>query len=251
MSVIVPTYDRAALIPTALGSILAQSFSDLEILVIDDGSTDDTEQVVGRLRDRRLRYHRMPANRGQAAARNEGLRHARGEFFAFLDSDDRWVPGKLDSFIRVFRDAPSDVGCVYSDMQRFWTDGRVTYHRSPLVRRGRWIDPGTRWYQVHRLGIQATVIRRRCLEAVGPFDEALRSLEDMELFMRLAMAWKFVHIAEPLTHYVETRGVSQNIPEMWRARRRLLRRHGPAILRESPGFVAAECLRLLRQRLQR
>jgi glycosyltransferase involved in cell wall biosynthesis len=250
VSVIVPTYNRASLVGTAVRSVLRQAFTDLEVLVVDDGSTDDTERVVRDLADPRVHYCRLPKNRGQAAARNEGLRRARGEFLAFQDSDDRWVPGKLGRFMSAFRAVSGEVGCVYSDMQRFWADGRISYHTSPVVLRGRWIDPKNRWYQVYRLGIQAAVIRRRYLEAVGPFDETLRYFEDMELFMRLAMACDFVHIPEPLTEYVQTGGVSQNMREMWRARRRVLHRHGAALLRESPRFVLEEGLRILRWRLR-
>ena len=79
-------------------------------------------------------------------------------------------------------------------MLRVWRDGRVTYHRSPTLTRGRWIDPATGWYQVYLLGIQASLIRRRCLDAVGHFDEGLRHFEDMELFMRLSRAYELVHI---------------------------------------------------------
>lgn len=249
VSVIVPTYNRAAVVGTAVRSVLTQTFGDLEVLVVDDGSADDTERVVRGLHDPRVRYFRLATNRGQAAARNVGLGHARGEFLAFQDSDDRWVPRKLDRLISAFRDAAREVGCVYSDMERWWSDGRVTYHRSPSVRRHRRIDPATRWYQVYRLGIQAAVIHRRCLDVVGPFDEALRYFEDMELFMRLAMVCDFVHVPEPLTEYVQTDGVSANTREMWRARQYLLRRHGAALLRESPRFVLEEGYRIARWRL--
>jgi glycosyltransferase involved in cell wall biosynthesis len=251
VSVIVPTFNRSTLVGSAARNVLAQTFADLELLVVDDGSTDDTERVVRDIEDYRLHYHRLPENRGQAAARNHGLRRARGEYIAFQDSDDRWVPGKLERLVGVIRRAPPGVGCVYSDMSRVWLDGRVTYHRSPTLRRRRWIDPETQWYQPYRLGIQATLIPRRCLDAAGHFDERLRYFEDMELFLRLLRSYDFVHVAEPLTDYVQTPGVSDNLAEMWRARQRLLTRHARAILRESPGFVVAETLRVLRWRLGR
>jgi glycosyltransferase involved in cell wall biosynthesis len=215
--------------------------------VIDDGSTDDTEQVVGGIDDERIRYHRLDTNRGQAAARNEGLRLARGEFVGFQDSDDRWAPGKLDRFMPVLRNAPPDVGCVYSDMKRLRSDGSTFYFHSPIIDRGRWISPHTGWYQASRLGIQATMMPRRWLDAVGPFDEALRYYADMELLLRLALVADFVHIEESLTDYVATPGsVVTDRRESRRSRQHILRRHGRALLRESPGFIVRECLGILR-----
>jgi glycosyltransferase involved in cell wall biosynthesis len=251
VSVILPTYNRAALIGPAVQSVLTQTFADLELWVIDDGSTDETRAIVAAIGDPRLHYHRLHRNRGQAVARNEGLRRARGEYVAFQDSDDRWAPGKLERSMEVLRSACPKIGGVYCDMLRVWRDGRVTYHRSPTLTRGRWIDPATGWYQVYMLGIQASLIRRRCLDAVGHFDERLHHLEDMELFMRLSRAYELVRIGEPLVDYVQTSGVTEAMADTWQARWRILRRHAPAILRESPQFVLRESRRILRLRLGR
>jgi hypothetical protein len=95
------------------------------------------------------------------------------------------------------------------------------------------------------------LIRRRCLDAVGHFDEELRHFEDMELFMRLSRAYDLVHLQEPLVDYVQTAGVSENMAGKWRARWRILRRYGPGILRESPWFLVRESRQILRQRLGR
>lgn len=251
VSVILPTYNRAALIAAAARSVLDQTFRGLELLVVDDGSTDDTESVLRGIQDCRLHYHRLDRNRGQSAARNEGLRRVRGEFVAFQDSDDHWAPDKLERSMGAIRGARPDVAGAYTDMARVWRDGRVTYHHSPELRRGRWIDPKTRFYQPYRLGIQATLIRRSCLDAVGAFDEGLRYFEDMELFMRLARRYDMEHVRAALVNYVQTPGVSDDTTEQWRARRRLWLRYAPAILRESPRFVVAEGVRLLRRRLGR
>ena len=232
-------------------SVLAQSFTDLEVLVIDDGSTDDTERVVRSIDDERLRYHRLDRNRGHVVARNEGLRRAQGDLLAFQDSDDRWAPDKLDHFMPVLRTAPPDVGCVYSDMRRLRADGSSFYFHSPDVRRGRWISPDTGWYQTAQLAAQATMIPRRWLDAVGPFDEGLRYYEDMELFLRLAMVADFIHIRKPLTDYFETAGsVIKEQRGRGHARRHILRRHGRAIARQSPGFIVRESLGIVRAGLR-
>ena len=251
MSVILPTYNRAASLERAVRSVLAQTFGALELWVVDDGSTDETRAVVGAIPDTRLHYHRLDRNRGQAAARNEGVRRARGEYLAFQDSDDRWAPDKLARSMEALGAARPETGAVYCDMLRMWRDGRVSYHRSPTLTRGRWIDPATGWYQVYLLGIQACLIRRRCLDAVGHFDEGLRHFEDMELFMRLSRVYELARIPDPLVDYVQTSGVTEDGAEKWRARWRILRRHGSAILRESPGFVVRESRQILRLRLGR
>lgn len=103
ISVITPTHNRARLLPRAIQSVLNQDFQDLELIVIDDGSTDETPQVVAQIQDSRIYYSRFDCNRGIGAARNEGVRLAQGELIAFIDSDDVWLPGKLAYQVELFR----------------------------------------------------------------------------------------------------------------------------------------------------
>ncbi len=167
VSIVLPTYQRGALIGRAIRSVLEQTYGDFELLIIDDGSTDDTAAAVARFRDPRLHYRRLDVNRGVAAARNVGIRHAAASLLAFQDSDDEWLPTKLERHLHAFAGCGPDVGVVYSDMERIWSDGRTEYHRSPDLVPGQLIDPRTRFYQVCRIGIQATVIRRECFTEVG------------------------------------------------------------------------------------
>ena len=117
VSVVIPTFNRAHLIMRALQSVLTQTFTAWETIVVDDGSTDDTETVVLSLGDSRIRYCRQPENRGPAAARNRGMREAKGEFIAFLDSDDEWFPDKLELQVARFRELPETVGLIYTGAQ--------------------------------------------------------------------------------------------------------------------------------------
>ena len=122
VSVVIPTYNRAYIVGRTIESVLAQTYSPVEILVIDDGSTDDTPAVVGRFGDR-VRYIRQP-NGGVAVARNHGFAEARGEFVALLDSDDEWLPWKLEAQVAFLRRHP-ELGMCWTDMIAVDDDGRL------------------------------------------------------------------------------------------------------------------------------
>jgi glycosyltransferase involved in cell wall biosynthesis len=127
VSVIIPCYNRAHIVRETIDSLLAQTYRNFEALVIDDGSTDDTRQVVSSYADGRIRYF-YRANGGLSAARNSGLHAARGEFVAFLDSDDLWHPWKLAAQIQLFRRHP-EAGLIWSDMSTFRNAGEIVSDR--------------------------------------------------------------------------------------------------------------------------
>jgi len=116
-SVIIPTYNYGRFLREAIDSVRSQTVQDFEIIVIDDGSTDDTQQILRSIAEPRLRFFRTE-NRGISAARNEGLRHAAGQFIAFLDADDRWRPEKLKLQLAIM-EAETDLGAVFSNITRF------------------------------------------------------------------------------------------------------------------------------------
>jgi glycosyltransferase involved in cell wall biosynthesis len=233
VSVVIPTYNRAPLLGRAIESILNQTYKRFELLVIDDGSTDATEEVVNGFRDRRIRYLRLDRNRGPGAARNAGIQVARGTFVAFQDSDDEWMADKLEQQLQAFAAAPVAVGVVYSDMLRMLADGSVQYHTSPTVVSRRIIDPATGFYQVYRLGITSAVARRECLLQVGLFNEQLPAFEDLELLIRLGRRYEFVHVHTPLVRYYQTEGRSSSLAAEYRARCLLLQMHYREIGRSS------------------
>jgi O-antigen biosynthesis protein len=198
VSVIVPTFNRAAVLPRAIHSVLAQSWTDFELLIVDDGSTDATADVVARHRDPRMRYLRQPRNAGVSAARNRGLRDARGDFVAFLDSDDEWLPGKLLAQLTVFERAPADLGLVYTGVECVCADGRrrvdVPEERGDVYRHmlGRNVVHG---------GGSNVMMRRNVVAVVGFFDERLRAIEDYEYWLRIARFFTVDYVAEPLIRY--------------------------------------------------
>ena len=125
VSVIIPTYNRAHLIGRAITSVLHQSFKDFEIIVIDDGSTDDTRAVVMSFEDDRVVYERLPANKGVHEARNRGMELATGEYLAFLDSDDELLPQALERCVDMFSSLPEDVGVIHA-AGRAYPTGELT-----------------------------------------------------------------------------------------------------------------------------
>ena len=177
VSVIIPTYNRAHLIGRSIQSVLNQTYQDFEIIIVDDGSTDDTEDVIRNFNDSRIIYIRHKENKGPSAARNTGIKASKGEFIAFQDSDDEWFPEKLDKQIEAFEMNPG-FGIIYTDMLRIDKEGAIKYWHSPTVSHGQIINPNTMDYQVMGLGIISTLIKRECFNKVGYFDENYPRLED-------------------------------------------------------------------------
>jgi len=240
VSIVLPTYQREALIGRSIESVLRQTYEDFELIVVDDGSTDGTAERVAQFADPRIRYIRLDENRGAAAARNAGIRNAVAELLAFQDSDDEWLPDKLQRHMGVFASSGPEVGVVYSDMIRIQCDGTSYEHLSPEVVPGVLVDPNTQFYQVCKLGIQSAVIRRECFDAAGGFDEAFPVLEDLELFVRFSQWFAFHHLRAPLVKYYETAGLSKNMPAKLVARARLLRLYHAELERTAAWFVASE-----------
>jgi glycosyltransferase involved in cell wall biosynthesis len=249
VSVVITTYNRANLIARSIQSVLNQSYSDFEIIVVDDGSDDDTEAAVWRFTDEALRYIRLEGNKGPGAARNMGIQKCRGRFIAFQDSDDEWLPEKLEKHMRIFKEHMPGVGFVYSDMRRILKDGTTIYHKSPTLVPGDLINPASQFYQVHMLGIQSTVIKKECFEYVGYFDERFRCFEDLELFLRLSRHYDHYHIREPLVNYYETNGVSTNWRAELHARALLLKKYGKELFKKNKEFFFREYAFVYAQRL--
>ncbi len=180
VSVIVPTYNRAGMIVDALESVRNQTYRPIELIIVDDGSTDDTGEVIQRYVETHaepgrfdIRYlHQV--NRGTTAARNHGLREATGEFIQHLDSDDRLLPDKLEKQVRILRDDPS-IDYVYGRAQYMDEAGQI------LKEVGRPIERDDTWTHVAVYHWQtcAPLYRRRVLESIGPGDERVRCAEDL------------------------------------------------------------------------
>ena len=198
VTVILPTYNRAHFLGEAIQSVLDQGFADLELLIIDDGSTDSTADLVKSALDPRIRYFYQD-NRGISGARNAGLSHARGDLIAFLDSDDLWGPNLLQVQTSALDNAP-EVGLAYAKAQAIDVVGNLR----PQIRGTRERYPAEA-YRSMLYGdftcLQTTVVRRTCFENVGCFDESLKGRVDWDMFLRIARYYDFLFTDETLARF--------------------------------------------------
>lgn len=201
----------AAFLPLAIRSALAQTHRNIEVLVIDDGSTDATAEAIAPfLADARVRC-RKQTNGGQAVAKNRGIREAAGEYVAFLDADDLWTPDKLEAQIPLFAASPA-VGVVYSDFTCIDEKGNPLSKVPGKLHRGRVSGPLLIYNFV---GFGTSVVKRECFERLGYFNEDLRMGIDYDLWLRFSTQYEFDYVDRPLLHYREWSGqMSRN----WNAR---------------------------------
>jgi glycosyltransferase involved in cell wall biosynthesis len=239
VSVVVPTYNMARYLDDALESVFAQTRLPQEVIVVDDGSADETPVIVQRWRDR-IRYVRQE-HAGVSAARNAGIRESSGAYIAFLDADDLWAPEKLAAQLPLLEQDPA-VGLVCSDFAVQSADGRIrpSYFGTSTPR---WVDGDVfdRVLEGCSIPPSTAVVRRSAVEPLGGFDRALVVGEDLHLFLRIAYAWKVLAVrtalctkrqwpggARPLDETVSGSlrmldRLVQALPNLSRRRRRLIR----------------------------
>lgn len=193
VSVVIPTYNRAGLLKRAVESVLAQTFTDYEILIIDDGSTDDTESVVASLPGT-IRYIRQ-ANKGVSAARNLGMELAHGDLIAFLDDDDEWLPEKLARQVPLFDEAR--VGIAYCGFEHVFLVDDVTHIISPTYQ-GDCYRLFVSRLMVMLMATPGVILRREAIAQVGGFALELRLIEDNDLWIRVARHWHVAAIPAPM-----------------------------------------------------
>lgn len=202
VSVVIPTFNREMLVQKAIGSALDQTFQDLEVVVVDDGSTDGTRAVVERYGGK-VRYL-FQENQGISGARNAGIRSAAGEFIALLDSDDTWLPEKLERQMALFQEHP-EYGMVATRCSSIERDGSFREMNRPGKSGQILLDLFTKNF----IRTSSTVFRKECFEKAGLFDPALKECEDYDIFLRVAALYPIGFIDEPLTVYLDNpQGVS-------------------------------------------
>lgn len=196
ISVIIPTYNRAHLVGRAIQSVLNQTFQDFEIIVVDDGSTDNTEEVVRAFNDPRIHYIRHKGNYGASAARNTGIRVAKGEYVAFLDSDDEWSPTKLELQVRAFRALDDSYALVFGCIEHVDEEGvPIAIGKLPMSH--------SLFHQLLRRNVlgscSGAMIRKSVLSEVGGFDERLPARQDLDLWLRISATYNIYILPDILT----------------------------------------------------
>lgn len=198
VSVVIATYNMGNYLPLAIRSALDQTYANVEVLVIDDGSTDETSAAVKSfLADPRLIYIRHQPNVGQALAKNHGVREARGEFVAFLDADDYWHASKLERQLALFDRRPS-LGVVFSRVMYIDEQGKESRTSDNALFRGRVSGP---LLITNFIAFGTTVVRKECFECLGSFDESFRMGIDYDLWLRFSTLYEFDYIDQPLLYY--------------------------------------------------
>jgi len=199
VSVIIPVFNGAKYLAEALQSVFSQTWRDYEVIVVNDGSADDSMEICRQFPGVRIITHQE--NQGQSAARNTGVRHARGEYIAFLDQDDRWYPEKLARQVPILEEGPT-YGMVYSNVDEIDKDGRIVTRdfldlaswqpKKSIVdclESDMFIVPGT------------VLIRRSLFEQIGGFDERLSGYEDDDLFHRVFQTSRIHYIHDSLLQW--------------------------------------------------
>jgi glycosyltransferase involved in cell wall biosynthesis len=227
VAVVVPVHNREGTVLRAVESVLNQSFTDFEVLVVDDGSTDRTAAVVSACEDPRVRLLRHRANRGAAAARNTGIRAARSELIAFLDSDDEWIADKLERQIDCLKNAPPDVLMCCTG---YWSVRMRSHEVLPRIPRYR-----RSWRHALRGGCNLSpgstaLVRREAFERHGLFDERLRRLEDWDWLLRYSAVNDLI-VVEALLARIHVAERMNAVP-VDEAASVMLAKHGAAMRRQ-------------------
>jgi len=228
VSVIIPCYNHAHYLPDAVNSVLAQTFTDWEALIVDDGSTDNTCEVAAQFTDPRIRYI-YQENRGLSAARNTGIRAAKGEFIALLDADDVWEPTFLEVMITALQAEPT-ASAAYCGFRYMNAAGKLLkqsvlkavpseqFH-DELLYQGSWLNPCS------------VIVRAFAYREIGPFDETLHACEDSDMWLRLSEKHRFIGVPQVLVRYRRAgNNMSDDVERMSEAFTLLIEKHFGDIL---------------------
>ena len=224
VSVVIPTYNRAHLLSRAVKSVLSQTYQDFEVIIVDDGSNDHTRETIEGFDEKRIAYIKHPWNKGVSAARNTGVRHAKGKYVALQDSDDEWLPDKLERQIALLEKAKQEAGVVYTGMWRI-KDNRKKFipGRAIKKREGNIYEI---FLESCFIGAPTTLIRTECFKSVGMFDEDLCRFSDWEMWIRISEHYEFAYLDTPLViSYYQPDSISLDMSKGSKASQVFLEKH--------------------------
>ncbi|MFA5038111.1 MAG: glycosyltransferase [Candidatus Omnitrophota bacterium] len=232
VSVIIPTYNCAKFLPDALDSVLKQTFQDFEIIVVDDGSTDNTRGLIKSYMDKhpgKINYV-YQENMGLACARNTAIRHSKGEYIAILDADDMFMPNRLEEEIQAFERNPG-IGVVHANISWLSEEGGVlsTPKRNKKVLSGNIFN--AIFLRDAHVSISTILVKKECFDKAGLFDENLTRLgcEDRDMWLRISQHYPFLYIDNVLGLYRLRQGsMSKDQAKMLKARYYVINKFCPA-----------------------
>lgn len=232
ISVIIPTYNREKTILRALQSVLGQTYTNLEVLVVDDGSTDATVDIVKGVGDNRVQYISLGKNGGTANARNEGARRASGEWIAFQDSDDCWCKDKLEKQMR-YAEAHPEFSMIYGKYRAHLLSGEeliVPGEPLPQILEGRMLKT---LLERNVIGTPTMLVRKQEFLSVGAFCTNYSALEDWEYVIRFAGKYQIGFVPEVLMDaYLLSGGVSSNVAAYYESRCKMLAQYKAEMIQE-------------------
>ena len=195
VSVITATYNHAHFLARSIQSVLNQTYEDFELIIVDDGSTDDTEKVVKNLSNEKVKYIKHQKNQGASVARNTGIRSAKGDYIAILDADDEWTPEILEKQMKVYYTAPMEVGVVYTRYIKYDSLGDCVPPLKVAKKKGDLFKQLL--YGLH-IQWQSSLIKRECFNKVGLISESMLYARDWDFFLRISQHYQFLYIDKPL-----------------------------------------------------
>jgi glycosyltransferase involved in cell wall biosynthesis len=223
VSVVIPTYNRAHFLGKAIDSVLSQSYKNLEVIVIDDNSVDNTTELVSGYKDKRVKYVKNSANRGCIRARNQGIEQAKGDYIQFLDSDDELFSSKFEKQLEHFQALPNEVGLIYCGFcYASGKTGQIIKYISPKL----YGNVHNRLFEKNLFPIHAPIIRKECFEKCGIFDATLPACEDWDLWIRISRYYKFAFVPDILAKYnIHGKQKSTEVESVIRARERIAEKY--------------------------
>jgi len=231
VSIVIPTYNRAWLLRKAISSVLNQTYQDFEIIVVDDASTDNTIDVISALNSKRIKYIRHEYNKGEAEARNTGILNTNGQYIAFLDDDDEWLPKKLELQVKKIENSPQKTGLIYTSIIRYY------YKENKLIKKHQSITlhKGETYHILMKQNIIGTpscvLIRRKCIEKIGLFDNTISYGLDYDYWIRISKHFDIEYLTEPLVKYrIHENRHSNNIELRAQGARDLAKKYGKQII---------------------
>jgi glycosyltransferase involved in cell wall biosynthesis len=223
ISVILPTYNREQTLLRAICSVLEQTFENFELIVVDDGSTDETPALIRRITDRRLIYIQHSQNSGVSAARNSAIQTSRGKLLAFQDSDDAWDSQKLERQIEKMRVSDWPLGVVYAPFLRHDPYSIKLYPNPDELADG---DIHANLLFKNLVSAQLALVKRECFENSGLFDGDLPCLVDWELWLRISKTYHFAYVNQPLAQvYFTSNSISLDRNNLAHALEMIIQKH--------------------------